>query len=194
MRKIYVVALSFTAFALSLSLQAQDAKSLDTKYGFKNFKLGSKYTPVFGVKSKDDSGAEKVVISRTDEKIGDIPVKSIELYYINDSLARIDVKVSPENHAKLLEACKGSFGSPGESTSDNEETRKIKNENLTTGKYYKNQYKWKANKVNLEYFYQYPIVSGDPYSLTELYLAYSLKDYATRLKNAKKSGYTAKDF
>jgi hypothetical protein len=195
MKIILSALLPAAALVLSTSIiNAQGLKGLDDKYGFKSYKLGSKYTPVNGTKVKDESGAEKVVIHRTDEMIGEIPIKSIELYYLRDTLARIEVKVSPENHAKLIEACKNSFGTPTDDFCDNEATRKKKNENLTTGKYYRDQFKWKASKVSLDYFYEYPIVSSDPYSQKNLFIAYSLIDYAIRLQNAKKGTYTPKDF
>jgi hypothetical protein len=193
MRKINTLILLFAVLVFS-SLHAQDIKSLDERNGFKNFKLGSKYTAVYGGKAKEESGAEKVTITRTEEKIGEIPIKTIELFYLRDTLARIEIKISPENHAKLIEACKGAFGPATDDFCDNEETRKKKNENLTMGKYYRNQYKWKGIKVNLDYFYQYPIISSDPYAVKELYIAYSITDYAKRLDAAKKAGYSPKDF
>ena len=191
-----------SSFLLSASLlilststtNAQNLKSLDDKNGFKTYKLGSKYTPVNGTKFKDESGAEKVVINSTKDMIGEIPIKSIELFYLRDTLARIEVKVSPENHAKLIEAGKNSFGTPTADNCDNEATRTKKNENLTVGKYYYDRYKWKASKITLDYYYQYPIVSGDPYAVKDLYIAYSLNNYATRLQNSKKGTYTPKDF
>lgn len=195
MKIILSALLPAAVLVLSTSIiNAQGLKGLDDKYGFKNYKLGSKYTPVNGTKVKDESGAEKVVIHRTDEMIGEIPIKSIELYYLRDTLARIEVKVSPENHAKLIEACKNSFGTPTDDFCDNEATRKKKNENLTTGKYYRDQFKWKASKINLDYFYEYPIISSDPYATKNLFIAYSLSNYAIRLQNAKKGTYTPKDF
>ena len=194
MKKMFSVLLSAALLILSTSIKAQSLKNVDEKNGFKTYKLGSKYTPVNGTKFKDESGAEKVVINSTRDMIGEIPIKSIELFYLRDTLARIEVKVSPENHAKLIEACKNSFGTPTADNCDNEATRTKKNENLTTGKYYLDQYKWKASKITLDYYYQYPITSGDPYAVKDLYIAYSLNNYATRLQNAKKGTYTPKDF
>ena len=138
-------------------INAQSLKSLDDNNGFKNHKLGSKYNPVYGTKSKEEEGSEKVVISSTADKIGDIQVKTIELYYVRDTLSRIVVRISPENHARLIEASKNSFGTPTQNLSDNETTRKTKNENVSAGKYYRDQYIWKSKRVNLEYYYQYPI-------------------------------------
>jgi len=195
MKKALFFILPATLLILSsLMTKAQGLKSLDEKNGFKNYKLGSKYTPVNGTKAKDESGAEKVVINSTKDMIGEIPIKSIELFYLRDTLARIEVKVSPENHAKLIEAGKNSFGTPTADNCDNVATRTKKNENLTAGKYYYDRYKWKASKITLDYYYQYPIVSGDPYAVKDLYIAYSLNNYATRLQNSKKGTYSPKDF
>jgi len=194
MKTILSVLLSAALILSTSIINAQGLKGLDDKYGFKSYKLGSKYTSVNGTKGKDESGAEKVVINNTTEMIGEIPIKSIELFYLRDTLSRIEVKVSPENHAKLIEACKSSFGTPTDDFCDNEATRTKKNENLTTGKYYHDQYKWKATKVTLDYYYQYPIASGDPYAVKDLYIAYSLNNYAIRLLNAKKGAYNPKDF
>jgi len=180
----------FTPFVLN----AQSLKSLDDNNGFKTHKLGSKYTSLYGLKSKEEDGSEKVVINSTADKIGDIQVKTIELYYLKDTLAKIIVKVSPEYHARLIEASKNSFGIPTQNLSDNETTRKAKNENLTAGKYYRDQYIWKTKRINLEYFYQYPVVDATAYTQKDLHLSFALNDYATRLTRAKKGTYTAKDF
>ena len=77
-------------------LQAQTLKSLDDNNGFKKYKLGSKFVLGTGVKYKDPEGADKVVIDYANEKIGDIPVKSIEVYYLRATLARFIVRVCPE--------------------------------------------------------------------------------------------------
>lgn len=172
---------------------AQGLKNLDDNNGFKKHKLGSKYTSLYGIKSKEEDGSEKVIISSSD-KIGDIPVKTIELYYLKDTLSKIIVRVSPEYHAKLIEASKNSFGSPTQNLCDNETTRKAKNQNLTSGKYYTDQYMWKSKRLNMEYFYQYPIVEATAYTLKDLHLSFTLNDYATRLSRAKKGSYNAKDF
>jgi hypothetical protein len=50
------------------------------------------------------------VIDYAKETIGDIPVKTIELYYLKDTLAKIIVQISPEYYEKLINACKSSFG------------------------------------------------------------------------------------
>src|SRR5436190_3474839 len=89
-----------------LNLHAQSLKSLDDNNGFKKYKLGSKFILGLGVKHKDEDGADQIVIDYGKETIGDIPVKTIELYYLRDTLAKIIVRVSPEYYAKLIEACK----------------------------------------------------------------------------------------
>lgn len=195
MEKVLVKFLIVVAFiTFSFNAVAQNLKNLETNNGFKNYKLGSKYTPVNGIKGKEEDGSEKVVINSTNAKIGDIPVNTIELYYLKDTLSKILVLVSPENHARLIEACKNSFGMPSLDRCDNEATRKAKNQNLSSGKYYTDQYVWRGKKMNMEYLYQYPIVENNAYTQKDLHLNYSLNDYATRLVRAKKGNYSPKDF
>ena len=179
---------------ISFTLHAQGSKVLDDNNGFKKHKLGSKYTSLYGAKAKEEDGSEKVVISSPGDKIGDIPVKAIELYYLKDTLSMIIVRVSPEFHARLAEATKGSFGTPSQDRSDNASTRKKKNEDLSTGKYYRDQYLWKGKRINMEYFYQYPIVDATAYTIKDLHLSYSMNDYNNRLTRAKKGKFSPKDF
>jgi hypothetical protein len=183
-----------TGILLSLSVQSQGLKMLESNNGFKNYKLGSKYSSIYGIKNKDEDGADKVVISYTAEKIGEIPVQLIELFYLKDTLSKILVHVSPENHAKLLEGCKNSFGLPTTDVSDNEATRKAKNDNSNSGNSYRDQYLWKATKLSMEYIYIYPKVSGNAYTARELSLNYSLNNFNTRLQKAKKGTLSGKDF
>ena len=194
MKKLFLPCLLIALAVLSITARAQNLKTLETNNGFKNHKLGSKYTSLYGVKSKDEDGAEKVVITYTTDKIGEIPVRRIELFYLNDTLAKILVHVSPENYTKLIEACKSSFGPPTANLSDNEATRKAKNETSNSGNNYKDQYIWKPKKFSMEYFYTYPKVNGSAYSARELYLNYSLNDYTQRLKRVKNGNYSGKDF
>jgi|GEM_PF-1428573 hypothetical protein len=190
----YCIVLFTIVLFTPLLFSAQGLKNLDDNNGFKKHKLGSRYTSLYGVKSKQEDGSEKVVINSTADKIGDIPVKTIELYYLKDTLSRIIVRVSPEHHARLIEASKNSFGAPTQNLSDNETTRKAKNENLTAGKYYKDQYTWKSKRLNMEYLYEYPIVDATAYTQKDLHLSFTLNDYSMRLNRAKKGSYNAKDF
>ncbi|HMU47473.1 MAG TPA: hypothetical protein PKC72_13960 [Chitinophagaceae bacterium] len=187
--------LSFCMFSIFLivgSAFSQSTKNLDNNNGFKDFKLGSKYISLYGVKSKEESGADKVVINYTQEKIGDIPVKTIELFYLNDALARIVVRVSPENHAKLLDACKNIFGAP-ENLSDNKSTEENTGVSIP-GNNYKDKFLWKGKSLTLEYFYSYPKISGGANQVKDLHLQYSVNDYEDKLKSAKKEKYSTSDF
>lgn len=194
MKIIYPAVLFTIVMIAPFTFNAQSLKSLDDNNGFKKHKLGAKYTSLYGIKSKEEDGSEKVVISSSSDKIGDIPVKTIELYYLKDTLSKIIVNISPEYHARLIEASKSSFGTPTQNLSDNETTRSAKNENLAAGKYYRDQYIWKSKRINLEYFYQYPVVEATAYAQKDLHLSFALNDYAIRLSRAKKGTYTAKDF
>jgi hypothetical protein len=194
MKKLFLPCLLIAVTALSIAVPAQTLKSLETNNGFKNYKLSSKYTSLYGIKNKDEDGADKVVINYTADKIGEIPVQLIELFYLNDTLAKILVHVSPENNKKLIEACKSSFGQPTTDLSDNEATRKARNDISNYSNSYRDQYIWKPKKFSMEYYYIYPKISGSAYSARELYLNYSLNDYAQRLNRANNGNYSGKDF
>jgi hypothetical protein len=173
------------------SIRAQSLKSLEDNNGFKKYKLNSKFVLGLGVKHKDADGADKIVIDYTKDMIGDIPVKSIELYYLKDTLAKIIVNISPEYYVKLIDACKSSFGEPTKDFSSNE---KVKFDSTVSTNYYKDNYIWKANRLRLEYFYFYPKISTGSYGTRTLYLTYILNDYGQRLQRVKKGANSAKNF
>jgi len=173
------------------NIQAQSLKSLEENNGFKKYKLSSKFVLGLGIKHKDADGADKIVIDYTKEMIGDIPVKSIELYYLKDTLAKIIVNISPEYYEKLIDACKSSFGEPTRNFSSND---KVKFDSTISTNYYKDNYIWKANRLRLEYFYFYPKTGSGAYGTRTLYLAYILNDYGQRLQRVQKGTNPAKNF
>jgi hypothetical protein len=179
---------------VTTNLQAQNLKNLENNKGFKNYKLGTKFNMGYGMKKKDADGADKVLIDYTREKIEDIPVKAIELFYLNDTLSKIIVRIPTESYIKLLDACKNSFGPPTDDLSSNESNGKTKKDVDNTGNNYKDQYVWKVKQFSMEYIYSYPKIRGDVYGLKELYLVYSLNDFSTRLQRVNKGKYTSKDF
>ena len=151
--KIALVRFYFFSIGILLmsGLQAQSLKSLDDNNGFKKYKLGSKFVLGLGVKQKDEEGADKIIIDYANEKIGDIPVKTIELYYLRDTLARIIVRISPEYYEKLIDAVTSSFGQPTQDISNNE---KVSHDTAALSpNYYKNDHIWKTNRLRMEYFY-----------------------------------------
>jgi hypothetical protein len=167
------------------TLHSQSIKQLETNNGFKKYKLGSKYQGVYGAKAKQVDGSEIVSIgSNTREKVGDIAVSSIELVYLSDILSKIIVHFEPHNNSQLLDAVKSSFGQPSTSSSTASKD----------GSTQINKYTWKGSKLNLEYFYGYPKVSGSSNSMEQLRLSYSINDYSAKLENSKKGKYSAKDF
>lgn len=173
------------------SMQAQSLKSLEENNGFKKYKLGSKFVLGLGIKHKDQDGADKIVISYTKEMIGDIPVQSIELYYLRDTLAKIIVRISPEYYAKLIDLCKSSFGEPTKDFSSNE---KVKFDSTVSVNNFKDNYIWKASRLRLEYFYLYPKISSGAYGAKMLYLTYILNDYGQRLVRVQKGSNSARNF
>lgn len=174
------------------TLHAQSLKNLEDNNGFKKYKLGSPYVIGMGVKGKAEDGADRIVIDYLQETIGDIPVRTIELFYLRDTLSKIIVRVPAENYEKLLGACKNSFGLPTGNLSDNEGTRKSGGSTAPVS-LYRDQYVWNTKKISLEYFYLYPVVSGG-YGTRELRLTYTLGDYAARQKRTGKGSYNPKDF
>ena len=173
------------------NIQAQSLKSLEENNGFKKYKLNSKLVLGLGIKHKDADGSDKIVIDYTKDAIGDIPVKSIELYYLKDTLAKIIVNISPEYYEKLIDACKSSFGEPTRNFSSND---KVKFDSTISTNYYKDNYIWKANRLRLEYFYFYPKTGSGAYGTRTLYLAYILNDYGQRLQRVQKGTNPAKNF
>jgi len=184
-------------FFLSISiltiptLRAQSLKSLDENNGFKKYKLGSKFVMGYGVKQKDEEGADRIVIDYANETIGDIPVKAIELYYLRDTLAKIIVRILPNYYAKLIDAVKNSFGSPTQDISSNE---KVSLDTTVSPNLYKDNYLWKTNRLRMEYFYSYPKVSTGAYGTKNLYLVYALNDYGQRLQRARRGLNQARNF
>jgi len=187
--RIYFFSLSILTIT---ALQAQSLKSLDDNNGFKKYKLGSKFVIGTGVKNRDAEGADKVIIDYANEKIGDIPVKAIELYYLKDTLAKIIVRISPEYYAKLAEAVRNSFGHPTQDLSNNEKV------SLDTAalspNYYKDDHIWKTKRLRMEYYYSYPKVSSGAYGIKDLHLLYALNDYGQRLQRVKRGVNSAKNF
>lgn len=176
----------FTCFIINITvLKGQSLKTLEEINGFKKYKLGSRFVLGTGIKTKNEAGGDKVVIDYTTEKIGDIPVKSIELFYLRDTLSRIVVRVLPEFYKNLLEALTNSFG----------EATENKSSYASSGNdYYIDRFFWNTKKFNLEYYYFHPTVSGGGYGTTDLHLAYTLNDYNTRQQRTKAGNYSAKDF
>jgi hypothetical protein len=162
---------------------AQTAKKIDDNNGFKNYKLGTRYQLVYGAKAKQTDGSDLVKVPAMNQKIGDIPVTSIDLVYVNDILSRILVHFEPQQNAKLLEACKNSFGGP----EDISETSR-------TGTNQVNHYVWKGTKVKMEYVYSYPKASGSSNAVQDLHLQYTYNDYDKRVENSTKGKYSSKDF
>jgi hypothetical protein len=190
-KNLFRISILFVGLLMITSMQAQSLKSLEENNGFKKYKLSSKFVMGLGMKYKDADGADKIVIDYTKDMIGDIPVKTIELYYLKDTLAKIVVNISPEYYEKLIDACKGSFGEPTKDFSSNE---KVKFDSTVSTNYNKDNYIWKANRLRLEYFYLYPKITSGAYGTRTLYLVYILNDYGQRVQRVKKGANPAKNF
>jgi len=192
MKYIFLRICFFSIAFLAISgLKAQSLKSLEDNNGFKKYKLGSKFVLGYGVKNKDAEGADKIVIDYANETIGDIPVRTIELYYLKDTLAKIIVKIPPEYYVKLIDAVKNSFGPPTQDISSNE---KVNFDSTVSANYYKDNYLWKTTRLRLEYYFSYPKTSGGAYGAKNLYLVYVLNDYGQRLQRVQRGVSAAKNF
>ena len=190
-KNLFRISILLVGLLMITNMQAQSLKSLEENNGFKKYKLSSKFVLGLGIKHKDADGADKIVIDYTKDMIGDIPVKTIELYYLKDTLAKIVVNISPEYYEKLIDACKGSFGEPTKDFSSNE---KVKFDSTVSTNYNKDNYIWKANRLRLEYFYFYPKITSGAYGTRTLYLTYILNDYGQRVQRVKKGANPAKNF
>ena len=91
-KNLFRISCLLVGLLMITNIQAQSLKNLEDNNGFKKYKLSSKFVLGLGVKYKDADGADKIVIDYTKDMIGDIPVKSIELYYLKDTLAKIIVQ------------------------------------------------------------------------------------------------------
>ena len=190
-KSLFCIACLVVGLLIITNMQAQSLKSLEDNNGFKKYKLGSKFVLGLGIKHKDADGADKIIIDYTKDMIGDIPVKTIELYYLKDTLAKIIVNVSPEYYEKLIDACKSSFGEPTKNFSSNE---KVKFDSTVSVNSFKDNYIWKANRLRLEYYYLYPKISSGAYGAKILYLTYILNDYGQRLARVQKGSNSARNF
>ena len=191
MKNILILLLSTLGIFTSRTAQSQSLKNLEENNGFKKYKLGSKFVMGIGIKQKDEDGADKIVVDYTKDMIGDIPVKAIELYYVRDTLAKILVRISPEYYEKLNDGVRNSFGQPTQDISFNEKTRVDSAIAIGT---YKDHFVWKASRINLQYYYNYPKTSGGAYGNKYLYIVYSFNDYPQRLLRSKKGQSSAKNF
>ena len=180
-----------TSMLILGSAHSQTLKSLEANNGFKKYKLGSKLVLGYGIKNKQQDGSDKIVIDYAKEFIGDIPVKTIELYYLKDTLGKIIVRISPEYYAKLIDAVRNSFGSHTQDLSSNDKARF---DSLANPNYYKDDYIWKASRIRLEYLYVYPKTGSGSYGTRELALIYSLNDLGLRLQRVKAGASAAKNF
>lgn len=188
---IPLLAIVATNLLASSAIYSQSVKSLDENNGFKKYKLGSRFVLGLGVKNKDEDGADRIVIDYLRESIGDIPVKTIELYYLKDTLSKIVVRISPEYYEKLIDAMRNSFGPATQDVSSNE---KINLDSSVNVNYYKDEYIWKASRFRLHYYYSYPKTGSGAYGIRELHLTYIMNDYALRLQRAKRGANQAKNF
>ncbi len=139
------------ALCFNLTVIAQNGSKLDENNGFKTYKFGDKLKPYLNLKSYSDNNIinnqHVLRIPGKDLMVGDLPVKYIDLYFIDDSLAKIEVFFIVKYNEDLIAACKNVFGTP-DSTHYKTDTTGT-NENVSA-MIPKDCY-WHGHNINLTY-------------------------------------------
>ena len=168
---------------LMLSVNAQNGSKLDENNGFKTYKFGDKLKPFLILKTFSDNNIinnEHVLrIPGKDLMVGDIPVKCLDLYFIDDSLAKIEVFFNVKYNEDLITACKNVFGAPDSSHYKTDTTGS--NESISA-MIVKECY-WHGKDINLTYsdlsnrFYNNAQKDSPIYKRLTVSLAYKLNSY-----------------
>ena len=189
MKKTYLIILSL--LTISLSILAQSGSKLDENNGFKTFKFGDKIKTYLDQKAFSDNyilNEQHVIrIPGKDMTVGDIPIKCIDLYFIDDSLCKIEVLFKVMYNEELIAACKNVFG-PADSTHYKNDSTGA-NENISA-MIVKESY-WHGKNINLSYvdlsnrYYTIPEKDSKIYKKLTVSLIYKLNTYQ-ELLNSKK--------
>ena len=178
---------------MSLAAVSQNGSKLDENNGFKTFKFGDKIKPYLAQKAFSDNyilNEQHVLrIPGKDMMVGDIPIKCIDLYFINDSLCKIEVFFKVMYNEELIAACKNVFGAP-DSTHYKSDTTGT-NENLSP--MIVSECFWNGKKINLTYvdlsnrFYSIPEKDKPIYKKLTVSMVYQLNNYQELLNNKKET-------
>ena len=188
---------TFFLITISNSGFSQNIQKLIENDGFKVFKLGTQYKTSYGARSLYSDGSTVVTINNTIEYISDIPVHEIQLFFVDDTLAKIRVKVDSRRAMDLQNALIAAFGNP---TNDD---NAIQIEKLIIANEYEKKkllepkkntsIRWVTPKFNLRFYddntFIYTVSS--PRYCT---LIFTLNLYDEMIKRALKSKYSASDF
>jgi len=146
MKARYILTLFLAA--ISFTILAQDSTKVDENNGFKYYKFGDNLIQYLSAKSFSDfyfvNYQHVVKIPGGDNSIGTIPVKWVNLYFIDSLLSKIEVVVSNENSVELMKACRRVFGEP--------DTTKYKDDNSgSSGDKVEKECFWHGKNVYLFY-------------------------------------------
>lgn len=186
MKARYILILMLVA--LSTSIMAQDSTKVDENNGFKYYKFGDKLIQYLSAKSFSDfyfvNDQHVVKIPGGNNSIGTIPVKWVNLYFIDSLLSKIEVVVSNENNVELVKACRRVFGDPDtvkyKDDVEGSLPDKVEKECFWHGKniylYYKDMNKKELSSEEQKYR------NANKLSVS---LVYQLKDYEELLKKVR---------
>ncbi len=169
------------SFGISLIAQTGGAK-LDENNGFKSFKFGEKLQPYLNLKSFSDNyivnDQHVLRIPGKDLTVGDIPVKCVDLYFIGDSLCKIEVFFKVQYNEELIGACNNVFGK-ADSVHYKTDSTEVKE---VPGMIVKESY-WHGKEINLTYsdqsnrYYSIPQKDSPIYKRLTVSLVYKLNSY-----------------
>jgi hypothetical protein len=153
---------------------------LDKKNGFRSLQFGKSVNEISDFKlelNRKVDGESVYSISNPDIKINEVPVKSIDCYFIMDKLVRISIELdlwgrSNVSASNVVDLLVSTFGTPQDSYPD-----------LNLGpikSIYVNVKSWVGKKVKLTYHYVSSQGQPNSYSVN-----YEVIDYQTRQRDAK---------
>ncbi len=189
MKKTHLLILILTI--ASLSIIAQGGTKLDENNGFKTYKFGEKLKPYLNMKTFSDNyilnDQHVLRFPGKDLTVGDLPVKCIDLYFIGDSLCKIEVFFMVMYNEELISACKNVFGAP-DSTHYKTDTSGEK-ENISA--MIVKECFWSGKNINLTYsdlsnrYYTIPEKDSKIYKKLTVSMIYKLNSYGDLIKTKK---------
>ncbi|MEI6816542.1 MAG: hypothetical protein WCL14_08020 [Bacteroidota bacterium] len=176
---------------LSLFVLAQASSKLDENNGFKDYKFGDKLKGYLKMKKFSDSyfvNDQNVLrIPAKDLSIGDIPVKYVDLYFIDSLLSKIEVFLPVQYNNDLLTACKNVFGTPDSMHYKSDTSGKKEDiPDMIVSETY-----WHGAEIKLSFsdlskkFYTTPEKDSPLYKKLTVKLVYELKNYQELLAKKK---------
>jgi hypothetical protein len=176
---------------LAISVMAQSGTKLDENNGFKTYKFGDKLKPYLALRTFSDNNIinnqHVLRIPGKDLTVGDIPVKCLDLYFIDDSLAKIEVFFNVKYNEDIIAAVKNVFGAPDSSHFKNDTTGEKENISAMIAK----ECYWHGKNINLSYsdlsnrFYNNAQKDSPIYKRLTVSLVYKLNSYENLVEGKK---------